>query len=366
LKVLLATGIYPPEIGGPATFIPRFAQFLTEHAVEVEVLTFRSPLPEISPLGTWDVHVIRPSRFKAIRFWRVFKWLLTSGREFDAIFANGMHEEVGISSLFLNTQVVAKIVGDPIWERATNSGRTTMDIDSFNLRSPSDPILKIQRFLLKFSLNQYSKITAPSTTLVAQIKQWGVYRNVTYIPNGVETKNLPQKIKKVDLVAVSRIVKWKQLDLLIRSIAGTDLQLRVIGDGPELESLKVLSEDLGVQIEFCGQKSSHEIEELIMESSVFVQASSYEGQSFSLLKAMSLGIPSIVSPIKANLDVIEIGKSGMVFNEMNPTHMQRDLIALLANQELLKRLSDGAKKRVSEYFDEQKNFQKYLDLITDE
>jgi glycosyltransferase involved in cell wall biosynthesis len=366
LKILLATGIYPPEIGGPATFIPRFAQFLAEHSVEVEVLTFKSLLPEISPLGEWDVHFIKPSRLKAIRFWRVFKWLLTCGRKFDAIFANGMHEEVGISSLFLKTPTVAKIVGDPIWERAINSGRTTEDIDSFNLKSPSDPILKLQRFLLKFSLNQYSKITAPSTTLVAQIKQWGVNRNITYIPNGVETKNLPQRTKKVDLVAVSRIVKWKQLDLLIRSIAGTDLQLRIIGDGPELESLKLLSEELGVQIEFCGKKNSLEIEELIMESSVFVQASSYEGQSFSLLKAMSLGIPSIVSPIKANLDVIEIGKSGMVFNEMNPTQMQRDLIALLANQELLKILSDGAKKRVTEYFDEQKNFQKYLDLIPDE
>jgi glycosyltransferase involved in cell wall biosynthesis len=272
-----------------------------------------------------------------------------------------MHEEVGLSLLLMKTRAVAKIVGDPVWERATNSGLTKKDIDSFNLTSPANPILRLQRLLLKFSLNRYSEVTAPSTTLVSQIKRWGICKNVTYIPNGVEVKNLPERTKKVDLVAVSRIVKWKQLDLLVRSIAGTDLEFRIIGDGPELESLKALSQELNVRIEFCGQRSSLEIDELIMESSVFVQASSYEGQSFSLLKAMSLGIPSIVSPIKANLDVIEIGESGMVFNDMNPTQMRKDLVALLSNQELLSKLSSGARKRATEYFDEQKNFQKYLD-----
>ncbi len=363
MKVLLATGIYPPEIGGPATFIPRFAQFLTEKSIDLEVLTFKSPLPEISSLGAWEVHYIKPSSIKALRFWRVFRWLILSGRKFDAIFANGMHEEIGICKLFMKTQAVAKIVGDPVWERATNSGLTKKDIDSFNLTSPSNPILKLQRLLLKFSLNRYSEVTAPSTTLVSQIKRWGVYKNVTYVPNGVPVKPPLERTKKVDLVAVSRIVKWKRLDLLIRSIEGTDLKFRIIGDGPELESLKVLSRELNVQVEFCGQRSNLEIDELIMESSVFVQASSYEGQSFSLLKAMSLGIPSIVSPIKANLDVIEISESGMVFKDMNPTQMRKDLTALLSNRELLSRLSSGARKRATDYFDEQKNFQKYLDLI---
>jgi len=365
LKVLLATGIYPPEIGGPATFIPRFAQFLMEHSVDVEVLTFESPLPKIAPLGAWEVHYIKSSHMKALRFWKVFHWLTMSGRKFDAIFANGMHEEVGLSLLSVRTRAVAKIVGDPVWERAVNSGKTTIDIDTFNLRSPANLTLKFQRLLLKFSLNQYSEVTAPSTDLVSQIRRWGVCKNVTYIPNGVEIKGLRERTKKVDIVAVSRIVKWKQLDLLIRSLSGTNLKCRIIGDGPELDSLKTLSRELGVQVEFCGQKSGPEIDELMMESSVFVQASSYEGQSFSLLKAMSIGIPCIVSPIKANLDVIEIGESGMVFNAMNPAQIRSDLINLLANQALLLRLGSGAKKRATDYFDEQKNFQKYLDLIID-
>ena len=40
MKLLIATGIFPPDIGGPATMLSHLAQGLTERGFEVKILTY--------------------------------------------------------------------------------------------------------------------------------------------------------------------------------------------------------------------------------------------------------------------------------------------------------------------------------------
>src|SRR3989338_10262907 len=46
MKILIATGIYPPEIGGPATYAQKIAQKLAENGHEVAVLTYSAKAVE--------------------------------------------------------------------------------------------------------------------------------------------------------------------------------------------------------------------------------------------------------------------------------------------------------------------------------
>ena len=48
MKALLITGIYKPDIGGPATYIPKLASRLTELDIEVEVITLKNSSSVIS------------------------------------------------------------------------------------------------------------------------------------------------------------------------------------------------------------------------------------------------------------------------------------------------------------------------------
>jgi hypothetical protein len=64
--------------------------------------------------------------------------------------ANGLHEEAGIATLFGSRALVAKIVGDPIWERYRNSRKTKVTISEFQTtKLPYS--LKYQRKLLVWS-----------------------------------------------------------------------------------------------------------------------------------------------------------------------------------------------------------------------
>ena len=44
LRILIVTGIYPPDIGGPANFTPEFSEFLTEKGHSVQILTLSDEL----------------------------------------------------------------------------------------------------------------------------------------------------------------------------------------------------------------------------------------------------------------------------------------------------------------------------------
>ncbi|PIR76833.1 MAG: hypothetical protein COU30_05750, partial [Candidatus Magasanikbacteria bacterium CG10_big_fil_rev_8_21_14_0_10_38_6] len=40
MKILIATGIFPPEIGGPATYVPRIAKEFLDRDHFVSVITY--------------------------------------------------------------------------------------------------------------------------------------------------------------------------------------------------------------------------------------------------------------------------------------------------------------------------------------
>ena len=96
MKVLLVSGIYPPDIGGPATFIPRLAQHLCDQEIEVEVLTLAD---REFPDNQSDWKVTRINR----KIWLPFRFMTTvlvgmkSLRGCDSVFVNGLHEEMGVA-----------------------------------------------------------------------------------------------------------------------------------------------------------------------------------------------------------------------------------------------------------------------------
>ena len=118
MKVLIATGIYPPESGGPATYAKLLRDELPKYGIEVAVLAFR----EVR-------HFPKLVRHLAYA-WKVFRM----GRGMDAIYAQDTMS-VGVptrlANVFLRKKNIVRVPGDHVWEQGMQRYGITDTLDTF-------------------------------------------------------------------------------------------------------------------------------------------------------------------------------------------------------------------------------------------
>ena len=163
MKALLISGIYRPEIGGPATYLPKLATQLLDQGGQVEVITLKDSKANLV-IEPWKVNYINRNQSILARIIKTSLLIAKKAQRVDTVFANGLFQETAIGLLFLNKKSVAKVVGDPVWERARNKGRTNLNIVDFN-NSKLSINQRFQRLFIRWSLNKFSVITCPSLEL---------------------------------------------------------------------------------------------------------------------------------------------------------------------------------------------------------
>ncbi|WP_417547439.1 glycosyltransferase [Marinobacter segnicrescens] len=88
--------------------------------------------------------------------------------------------------------------------------------------------------------------------------------------------------------------------------------LLIVGDGPDRPKLEAMSRDLGIDgrvifVGFIDQPATY-----LAAMDLFLLTSNTEGTSMTLLEAMSLGIPSVLTEVGGNAEIIEQGKTGIL------------------------------------------------------
>jgi glycosyltransferase involved in cell wall biosynthesis len=361
MNTLLISGIYKPEVGGPATYIPALAICLQAKQNQVEVVTFKnaSAKPVTEP---WPLTYIQRDQFLPLRFIKTVLILLNKYKKKDVIFANGLHQETAVALFLFKKYAVAKVVGDPVWERAKNRGQTNLDIVNFNL-GPLKPRHKLQRIFLTWSLNRFDKITCPSRELSEIIFNWGVTKPIEFIANGIPLAESSFDEKIFDVVSVSRLVSWKNIDLLIKSCALSNASLAIVGDGPDEEKLRKIGEQSSAKITFFGQLNSHDVENVLKKSKIFALLSDYEGLSFALLSAMANGLPSIISDVRGNSDVITDRVEGIIVDTNDSDSVVWAIKELLSDSAKATQYGQAAVKKVIAEYDQDKQIKKVINLM---
>ena len=304
MRVLVTVGIFPPDIGGPATFVPNIADyFQNDLNYEIEILT----LSDRKNLDVKDnFSVKRIDRNLPI----IYRWLKTIftiyklGKNKDLIFVNGLGTETTIANIFLKKKIIRKIVGDPVWERAYNKGKVSENFDEFQVRNYGLSI-SLQKKIRSFSIKNSDLVITPSQHLKNFILNLGFQNKIETINNGI---NIPEESAEkftndqTNITIVSRLVTHKNIDKIIEAISDLNnplINLNIIGDGPELNQLKriALRSDHKENIMFHGKLHRDDIDKIFLNSDIYIQASNYEGLPHSLLEAMSFGIPVICTPV---------------------------------------------------------------------
>jgi glycosyltransferase involved in cell wall biosynthesis len=131
-------------------------------------------------------------------------------------------------------------------------------------------------------------------------------RIIRLIPNGINLKEIqetPPSEQSSDIIFAGRLIKEKHVDLIIEALAlvkerRPDIQCRIIGDGPERQSLEKKTALLGLlaNVVFTGKVAGgKEVIALMKASKVFAIPSTREGFGISALEAMACGLPVVTS-----------------------------------------------------------------------
>ncbi|GBD00051.1 N-acetyl-alpha-D-glucosaminyl L-malate synthase [bacterium HR17] len=322
LPILVTTGIFPPDIGGPATYVPAIAKALTERGHIVTVLTTSEP-----EHLRWDdsVHpfpVIRMNRRQKV--WRrlpnYVAQILRYGRTADVIYANGIYFETALANKFLRKPLVMKVVGDEAWERSVRKGWTKDGFEDFQ-RNRQPWQAELLKRLRSWYVRQANKIIVPSQYLARWVAHWGVSKErIVVIYNAVEpmdgVKPLTVPLKtSVKAITVGRLVPWKRIDQLLEALVQVpELGLIVVGEGPERMRLEALAERLGVseRVYFAGSRSKVETHSLMAACDFFVLNSTYEGLPHVVLEAMTLGLPVVATAVGGTPEIVKDGETGIL------------------------------------------------------
>jgi glycosyltransferase involved in cell wall biosynthesis len=121
---------------------------------------------------------------------------------------------------------------------------------------------------------------------------------ITVVPNFVDTglfKPIDNVIKKNNsVISIGRLASVKRFDMLIKACAGIhDINLTIVGEGPEGNSLINLARDLDVCANFTGNIANEKLPQLIQEHTLFAITSKREGHPKALIEAMSCGMPCV-------------------------------------------------------------------------
>lgn len=318
MDILITVGIFPPDIGGPASFVPKIAKYLINkgHNVKIiclsdkEHLTFKD-----------DINVIRINRNSPI----IFRWLKTivkiysNSKKSDLIFVNGLGTETTIANLFIRKKVIRKIVGDPVWERVYNKNLIDESFDDFQENNHGLSI-SLQKMIRNWSINKSNLIITPSQHLKNFIDKIGFDKNIFVINNGVNIEQHNKVVLEnniIQLLVVSRLVSQKNIDSIIKAVKvmeNENIILNIVGDGSEINNLKLLVKkyELDKKINFIGKIENTKLNEYLKNADIFIQASNYEGLPHSILEAMNFEIPILSTDVGGCSVLLNKGERGYI------------------------------------------------------
>lgn len=373
MKIVLATPIYPPEIGGPAIYIKELCERIhNKHDITVVAYTdVRNPFP-----GTKLVSVSkrRPLPIRLIKF---FISIWKNSKTADLIYVqNAMAAglPVALVSILRGKPFVLKFVGDEAWERASQNRKTEKRLEEF-LRKPEGGLkVKFMMWIQGFVLRHASVVTTPSEYLRDEIiNAYGVSpaRAVVNYNAAEEPQVLPFKTerKKYQIATTARLVAWKGIAGIIRALAVVkksfpEAALVIAGDGPEMNNLKQLASEQNVSgaVKFLGNISRAETWQLRKSSDVYVLNSTYEGLPHTVLTSFAAEIPTIATNISGTNEAVYHNKTGLLVEPGDDNGLAESIELLFNDKALADKLVKNGSLLLKEKFSWESHVKK-LDSI---
>ncbi len=267
MKILIATGLYPPQSGGPATYSKLLEQHLPAQGFAVSVLPFSTVrhLPKI----------VRHAAY-------FFKVLRAQADIVYALDTVSVGLPAALAAKVAGKKFVVRVPGDYAWEQARQRFGVTDELDTFQKKSYGLRV-GVLRAIQRFVVRRAKVVVVPSEYMRGIVSGWGA-RNIEVIYSSIEPP-APVPIYRPDgflVVSAGRRVPWKGFESLERVVArNKNWHLFIASDLPRAEALG-----------------------WVKAADVFVLNSSYEGLSHLLVESLTIGTPIVATAVGGNPEVV--------------------------------------------------------------
>ncbi|HLX19040.1 MAG TPA: glycosyltransferase family 4 protein [Gaiellaceae bacterium] len=315
MKIVVVSGIWPPDVGGPASHAPEVADFLHERGHTVEVVTTASSPPE---QRAYRVGAVPRSLPPGVRHLRAAELVRARARHADAVYTTGMFGRSFAGATAAGKPYVVKLTADPAFERARRRGVVDGDVDAFQNRSGVR--IAALRLARDLELRRASHVFCPSEYLRALTVSWGVpAARASVLPN--PAPRLPDLAARDELrhsfgmngttlAFAGRLGAQKALDVALDAVAAVDgVTLLIAGDGDERRRLEKRA---GPRVRFLGPQSRERVLELFRAADASVLSSSWENFPHTVVEALAVGTPVIATDVGGVAEVVHDGENGLL------------------------------------------------------
>ena len=337
MKITIASGIFPPDIGGPATYSQLIAREFSKRNIDVKVICYSD-----EDSNSDNVIRILRKQNKLIRYWLYFWNLLKLSKDADVIYAQGPLA-AGMPTMWvskiLRKKFVIKIVGDYAWEQGVNQFGVKDLIEPFQKKRYSQKVEKIRK-IQKRVVKSANKVIVPSEFLKKIVAGWGIKKNkIEVIYNAGPDLEKMKKIKtdkevetKGDIInSAGRLMPWKGMDAL------KEIMPDLLKQNPKFKLI-------------IATKLPHkELMAKFKASKIFVLNSGYEGLPHIVLEAMACGLPVITTNVCGNPEVVKDNYNGLLIEYNNKKQLKEAILKLWKDRELQKKFIENGYKTLEKF-----------------
>ena len=180
---------------------------------------------------------------------------------------------------------------------------------------------------------------------------------VDVIANGVDTNDFQPRAGRREgplrILAVSRLIERKGLDILIRALPGIlerqHVSLQIVGGGNLKDSLLNLAAGLGVAeaVTLTGYVPHERLPEIYNEADLFVLPSHAEGLSNALLEAMACGLPVIATDTGGSSNLLH--GNGLVVGENTPSSWSKAILEATSDKTAMRDMAQASRSVALNY-----------------
>ena len=354
MKITLAAGLYPPEMGGPATYAAMLESELPDRGITINTV----------PFG-WVRHYPKIIRY-CVYAWKLWQ----ASKDTNVIYALDPIS-VGLPALLISRlrrqPFVIRLGGDYAWEQGRVRFGVTDMLDDFLENKKDWPLpVKVLAWLQSFVVSRANRVVAPSKYLKGVIQKWGVQPDKIQVIYSalypLEVTGLRDDLRvqlnytNPTIVSVGRLVPWKGFRILIEVVAELrkdypEISLVIVGDGNDKAVLEaqVAKNDLHSCVRFTGRLSKAALGATIRAADVFVLNTAYEGLAHQLIEVMDIGTPIVTTKAGGNPELITDGVNGFLVEYNNKLELKEAIARVLNHPESRERMTQSARLRSKEF-----------------
>jgi glycosyltransferase involved in cell wall biosynthesis len=358
VKILVVSGIWPPDVGGPASHAPDVALWLHARGHAVDVVVTASAQPAARP---YRVHWVSRQIPKGLLHVRTAALIRRRAASADVVYTTGMFGRSAAGALAARRPYVVKLTADPAFERARRRGIVVGGVDEFQ-RGAGGRRARVLRLARDAELRRAAHVFCPSAWLAELAVSWGVPpERVSVLPNPAPAPpELPDRdelkrrlgVNGATLAFAGRLTAQKSLGVAVEAVARAEgVALLVAGEGPDRGPLERLAGELGIadRVRFLGPQPRERVLELFRAADAAILSSSWENFPHAVVEALTVGTPVLSTRAGGVAEVVEHERNGLLVEQGDADALGEAIRRFFGDPELRERLRAAAAPSVAAY-----------------